>query len=90
MSDGVIFDLKGVYTMNKTRRKELGAAIDVLWDAEAFIEGVKEEEEEYLARMPENLRDGDRGATVSSKIDAMHKAMEYIEAAIEKIRYAQK
>lgn len=87
---GLFLILKGVYTMNKTRRKELGAAIDVLWDAEAFIEGVKEEEEEYLARMPENLRDGGRGATESSKIDAMHKAMEYIEAAIEKIRYAQK
>ena len=50
---GLFLILKGVYTMNKTRRKELGAAIDVLWDAEAFIEGVKEEDVLSYALFPQ-------------------------------------
>ena len=57
--------------MNNVRRKQLKEAIDLIERATAVIEGVKDEEEEALANLPENLQESERADNMQECIDLL-------------------
>lgn len=83
--------------MNKGRRKSIAAAAEALdklkesvEDQHSDVEGMKDEEQEYLDAMPEALQGGDKysaGAEAVSKLDeandALTEAVSNLETAIE-------
>ena len=68
--------------MNKARRKELERAIEMMTEARDIIEDCKVEEEEYLENMPENLQYSEKYDIAEAAVDAMSRAVEFVEDAI--------
>jgi phytoene/squalene synthetase len=73
--------------MNNDRRKRLRAieaqvqqALDLLADAQADLESVRDEEQEAFESMPESLQEGDRGETAQQAIECLEAAIDAIEA----------
>ena len=71
--------------MNKTRRKELDAVLDLLEDARANLETCIDGEQDYIDNMPEGLADSERASAAQDAIDTMQSALDGIESAIESI-----
>lgn len=74
--------------MNKIRRKALQEIYDKLSDLREELETIKDEEDESLENMPENLQGSERyeqSETASGNID---EAMEYLSSACDSIESA--
>lgn len=72
--------------MNKTRRETLARAASLIEEAAAAVESAleilndcKDEEQEYLDNMPENLQQSDKAYTAEEAIDAMDSAIDELE-----------
>lgn len=72
--------------MNKTRRKELERAADLLTEAQEIIEAMRGEEQEAYDNLPESLQEAERGEQMIEYIDAMDEAMSSIDDLRDSIR----
>lgn len=83
--------------MNKQRRKDIGAALELLSKARGLmeeasataaeakdaLETARDEEQEYKDNMPENMQDGDKGQMADSAIDNLEQAASSAESFID-------
>ena len=60
--------------MNNSRRKELEKAVNLLEEAQSIIEDCRDEEQDYLDNMPENLQ-------YSEKHDMAEEVVNNLESA---------
>lgn len=60
--------------MNKQRRKELAKASELISQAQAIIESVKEEEEDAHDNLPESIQYGEKGEQMEEYIDTLDEA----------------
>lgn len=60
--------------MNKQRRKELAKASELISQAQAIIESVKEEEENAHDNLPESIQYGEKGEQMEEYIDTLDEA----------------
>lgn len=67
--------------INKSKRKEIKKANGMLCNAISVIERVKEDEEESLNNMPENLERSERYAAMENAVDVLEECMDKIEEA---------
>ena len=72
--------------MNKERRATIAALqermqtlIDEATQLREDIEGVRDEEQDYLNNMPESLQNGEKGEKAQAAIDAMEEAINYLD-----------
>lgn len=82
--------------MNKQRRKEISRIIEEIESAvstakekleelQIDIESVRDEEQEYMDNMPENLQGSERYETAEQAVDNLDNAASSIEELIEAI-----
>lgn len=76
--------------MNDKRRKSLDEAINFLDNAKSLIEQIKEEEEETLENLPDNMKEGDKGSAMQEAIDNLDTALGSIEDASSAVDEAKK
>lgn len=76
--------------MNKNRRKDIEAVIAKLVDIREDVETIRDEEQEYVDNMPENLRYSERGYQAEQAADSLSEAVSalddiesYLETAAE-------
>lgn len=69
--------------MNKRKRIKLKESEVLLNKAIEIIEAVKEDEQDSLDNMPENLQDSARASQMEDCIDQLDEALEYISSALE-------
>lgn len=74
--------------MNDKRRSVLKRALDLLRQASELVSSVKEDEEDALYNMPDNLQSSERYEKMEDAISALEETEESIESAIEKIETA--
>lgn len=74
--------------MNKGRRVRLKEACSLLSRALDIVTSVKDEEQDSLDNLPENLQSGERCTTMEDAIDALDDAIGNIEQASESIESA--
>lgn len=74
--------------MNDKRRSSLKSAIDLLIRASEIVSSVKDDEEDALNNMPENLQESDRYEKMEDAVAALEEAEESIENAIDSINSA--
>lgn len=74
--------------MNKSRRKSLSDAVDILSTAYAAVDSAREDEQDCLDSVPENLSDSEMATRFEDCIDYLDNAMLAIEEAIENINNA--
>ena len=74
--------------MNDKRRSGLKSAIDLLIRASEIVSSVKDDEEDALDNMPENLQASDRYEKMEDAVAALEEAEESIESAIDSINSA--
>lgn len=74
--------------MNNIRRKELQKALDVISEAKAMIEGVKQDEEEAKDRLPESFQEGEKGEKMDQFIEHMEEAINYCDEIESEINEA--
>lgn len=75
--------------MNKDRRKKIRpVADDLLERALLILNQAKDEEEEALFNLPENLEDSEKYKLMENAIEYLEDAIECIEEAQENIRAA--
>lgn len=67
--------------MNKTRRKRLGDAFELVSQAKNILEAVKEEEREAIENLPDNFRFGERGEEMEGYIEMLDEAFNYLDDA---------
>jgi hypothetical protein len=68
--------------MNKDRRKRIDEAIKKLEDAQTILEECRDEEQDYLDNIPENLQGSERYETAEAAVDALDSACENLEEVI--------
>ena len=85
--------------MNKQRRKDISKAMSILSEARGLmeeasakaaeakdmLESAKDEESDYLENMPENMRNGDKGSTAESAVDALETAASATESYVDEL-----
>lgn len=74
--------------MNKQRRIRLKEANSYLDRAMQIVSSVKDEEQDSLDNLPENLQGSERCTIMEDAIDALEEAIENIEQASESINNA--
>ena len=67
--------------MNKTRRKYLAEAIDLLGTAQTILENVIDEEQEAFDNMPDGLQCSERGETMEETIYNLQDILDNVESA---------
>lgn len=67
--------------MNRSRRKKLSDAFDLVCQAKDILESVKEEEQESLENLPDNFRYGERGEEMEGYIEMLDEAFNYLDDA---------
>lgn len=72
--------------MNNTRRKDISEAIKIaneiqekLEELQSVIEQIKEEEQEYLDNMPENLSGSERYEKAEAAVDNLDAAYDWFD-----------
>ncbi len=75
--------------MNNQRRNKLKKIIDILNDAMNMVEFVRDEEEEYMNNIPENLQGSERYSIAEEACNYLEDAISDIESAIENLDDAQ-
>ncbi len=71
--------------MNKSRRKYLAQAIDLLGTAQTILENVIEDEQEAFDNMPEGLQGSERGESMEETIYNLQDILENVESVQETI-----
>lgn len=74
--------------MNNARRSILRQAASLLSSASLMVSKVKDDEENSLDNMPENLQDSERCAKMEDVIELLEEAGNCIDSAIENINEA--
>jgi len=74
--------------MNNGRRKRLDSAIDYLNKALVITEDVRNEEEEAMDNLPENMQMSDRYDAMESAVNSLEDAISSIDEAITSIEEA--
>ena len=74
--------------MNKTRRALVQSCIDKIDDCISNIEIAKDEEQDYLDNMPENLLSSERASKAETNIENMEAALDDLASAIENLEGA--
>lgn len=67
--------------MNKSRRERLNAALVKLQQVEQSIDRIKDEEQDCMDNMPENLQSSDRYRAMENAVDHLEDAIESIQEA---------
>jgi hypothetical protein len=68
--------------MNKQRRKEIEDIIADLYILQERIETVKDEEEDYLYNIPENLQSSERYTKAQDNVDNLDSAYDAIDEIV--------
>jgi phytoene/squalene synthetase len=73
--------------MNNDRRKRLRAveaqvqhALDLLADAQADLESIRDEEQDAFESMPDSLQEGERGEAAQEAINQMESVIDVLES----------
>lgn len=74
--------------MNKARRKELKRAIELLEEAQGIIESCRDEEQEYMDNMPENLQESEKYYAAEEAVNNMDEAYDKIDEVINSVESA--
>ena len=74
--------------MNKARRKELNQAVELLEEAQSIIESCRDEEQEYMDNMPENLQESEKYCAAEEAVNNMDEAYDVIGEAIDSVESA--
>ena len=79
--------------MNKTRRKEISQIYDklnsIIFDLDILkdrLENVKEEEQESLDNLPENLQFSSKAQEMEENVDNLDNSIDYLSQAIESLQ----
>ena len=75
--------------MNNQRRMKLKKIVKALQDVIYAIEVVKDEEEDYMNNIPENLQGSDRYSRAEEVCEYLEDAISDIESAIDNIEEAK-
>ncbi len=75
--------------MNKQRRARLSEAHSLLGKAASIVERAKDEEQDSLDNLPENLQGSGRGESMGETIDELQTAIDSINDAMEHIDCAR-
>jgi ABC-type transporter Mla subunit MlaD len=68
--------------MNNARRKQISEAIEHMNNALSLLYYVRDEEQEVLDNLPDNMRDGERALKFEDNIDQIDYAIGNLEDAI--------
>lgn len=68
--------------MNADRRKRIIAIKDQLEALKEGIDGILEEEREYIDNMPENMREGEKGQNAEQIADTLDNAANSLDEAL--------
>jgi len=74
--------------MNNTRRKALNKIAERLREINSDLQELRDEEEEYMENIPENLQDGEKYQAAEAAIDSMDYALDEFEGMITNIEEA--
>ena len=74
--------------MNQRRRLSLTNAKELLERAKTIVDGVRDQEQDSLDNIPENLQDSERAEKMEDAVSSLDEAIEAIETAQEKINDA--
>ena len=69
--------------MNKSRRKQIESVIGKLEEIKSEIDMIREEEQDCLWNMPENLQGSERYERAEEAVSDMDSAMDDLEEVIE-------
>lgn len=76
--------------MNKQRRKDiakegedLAKVISMVEDLIPNLENLRDEEQEYLDAMPENMQDGDKGEVAREAVSKLEEAIEALQEMVD-------
>lgn len=75
--------------MNANRRKELQKVWDSLCEIEATLESLRDDEQDYLDNIPENLQSSERYEIAESAVDSLDSALSSLEEAMDYIDEAK-
>ena len=74
--------------MNADRRKKIKEASEGLDAARAVLEEARDEEQDYIDDMPENLQGGDRANRAEEVVDILDTAISELETTVEQLEEA--
>ena len=74
--------------MNNSRRKELEKAVSLLEEAQSIIESCRDDEQDYLDNMPENLQCSEKHDVAENAVDCLNTACDSIEEVIDNVNSA--
>lgn len=67
--------------MNAERRKALAEIQDRISDICSDLEAIKDEEDEYMENIPENMQSGERYEKAEEAVNALESALDSLEEA---------
>lgn len=79
---------KDVVVLNAGRRKSLAVAMDHLREASNIVDRIKDEEQDSLDNMPENLQESERYSNMEEAVDALDDALTAINEASDYVENA--
>lgn len=71
--------------MNRSRRKELKRAVDLINQAKEIIEMCRDEEQEAFDNLPESIKFSDRGEMMEDYVSEIEYALDSIESAVDSL-----
>lgn len=74
--------------MNNSRRKELEKAVKLLEEAQSIIEDCRDEEQDYIDNMPENLQYSEKRDMAEEAFNNLDIACESLSDAIDSVNEA--
>lgn len=74
--------------MNKQRRKRITEAMELLQQAQAIIEEVKDEEQDAFDNLPEGLQGSERGEAMEEAISNLEEAYDNMDDIISSLEAA--
>lgn len=77
-----------VMCLNSSRRGEISRVIDKLEDIKQEVAYIRDDEQESLDNMPENLESSERYASMEQAVDNLEDAVSGIEDAIDSLNKA--
>lgn len=74
--------------MNKARRKKLGKAISLVEDALDIVAAARDDEQDYIDNLPENLQQSEKGEAAQEAEDNLNSAHDSLEEARDSLENA--
>lgn len=74
--------------MNNSRRKELEKAVNLLEEAQSIIEDCRDEEQDYLDNMPENLQYSEKHDVAEEAFNNLDSACDALSDVIDSVNEA--